>query len=461
MIVRSGGTCGPLVAVLLAATIAFRLWNPEALRGLRFAVLGRIGAWLPPVPVRPPWAIAAEVASVTAAAALIGWLAPRLGPVRTTVLGALAMVAVLVGVVIAALGFGLLLDPTWPLLSVAAIAASAALFVRWCAERKRHRIQAAFGHSLPQAVTDVLAERPDLVSFSPARRELTAVSVRIRDGEALLAPMSPTEAAAFLRKVHDAVAANVLRHGGMLYREDGGESLAIFNAPLDDMSHANHAAEAAAQIAVALDPLNAARRAAAEAAGEKYVRVYLDIGIDTGSCAVGNLVSDRYPAWSAVGPCIGTATSIGRLAKEYGVSIIVSENAVAGMAEARALELDLFRPGGAGRPIRVFTLLEPFVADRGVGASLAASHARMIAAYRNRQWAEAETALGECRAFRLEPLATLYSLYRTRIITAREIGLPSGWEGEDFGSAGIDTVTEVTPGDRMARHTGGERDQGA
>ena len=445
---------------MLATTIAFRLWNPDVLQALRFAVLGRIDAWLPPVPVRPSWAVYAEIASVVAAAIFIGWLAPRLRPPQTAILGALAAAAIVGGVALAALRFGLLLDPTWPLLSVIAIAGGAALFKHWSDERQRHRVRAAFGHSLPPAVIDALAAMPDLVSFAGARRELTVVSIHIRDPGAILAPMAPPEAAAFLRKVHDDIASIVLDHGGMLDRRTAEESLALFNAPLDDPAHADHAARAAAKIGIALDPLNAARRAAAEAAGQKYLRVHLDIGIDTGPCTVGNLISERYPAWTAVGPGIAVATSIGRLCREYGVGIIVGERTVAGMADPHVLELDLVRLGGGTKSLRVFTLLDPFVADAGTGTRLAACHARMIAAYRNREWAEAEAALRECRSFRIEALGTLYSLYRTRILTAREIAPPSGWEGA-WTWRKIDAVTEVTPGGPPPRHSDAERDEGA
>jgi adenylate cyclase len=460
MIVRNGGPCRLLVAVLLATTIAFRLWNPDVLQTLRFAVLGRIDAWLPPVPVRPSWAVHAEIASVVVAAALIGWLAPRLRPSQTAILGALAAAAIAGGVALAALQFGLLLDPTWPLLSAIAIAGGAALFTRRSDQRRRDRVRAAFGHSLPPVATDALAGTPGLVSFAGSRRELTIVSIRIRDPDAILAPMQPPEAAAFLRQVHEGIASIVLDHGGMLDRRTAEDCLALFNAPLDDPAHANHAAQAAAKIAVALDPLNAARRAAAEAAGQKYLKVHLDIGIDTGPCTVGNLISERYPAWTAFGPGIAVATSIGRLSREYGVSIIVGEGAVAGMAEPHVLELDLVRLGAGTRPLRVFTLLDPLVADAGTGMRLAAAHARMIAAYRNRDWAEAEAALRECRSFRVEALGTLYSLYRTRIATAREIAPPSGWEGVRTLEE-LDAVTEVTPGGPAPRHSGVGRDQGA
>jgi hypothetical protein len=74
-------------------------------------------------------------------------------------------------------------------------------------------------------------------------------------------------------------------------------------------------------------------------------------------------------------------------------------------------------------------------------------------------WAEA--ALRECRSFRIEALGTLYGLFLARIVTAREIAPPPGWEGATIGTLEeIDAVTKVTPGGPPPRHSG-ERDEGA
>ena len=454
MIVRSGGLCRLLVATLFAAAVALRLWDPGVVQAIRFAVLGRIDAWLPPVPVRPTWAITAEIAAVVLAMALIGWLAPRLKPPRIAILGALAGAVILAAVAVAALRFGLLFDPTWPLASTIVIAGGAALFVRSSAERKRDLVRSAFGHSLPRPVTDLIAERPDLVTFAGTLRELTVMSVTIRYFAAIVSPMKPAELAVFLRQIHDRLAGIILERNGMLDTQSGDGLLAFFNAPLDDPSHAGHAAEAAARIGAAFDALNAGRRTEAGAAGRRFIRVHFDVGIDTGDCTTGNLVSERHAAWSAVGPSIAIAARIGALCKEYGVGVVIGERTVALMS-GPALELDLVRVTGGGKPHRVFTLLDPLVGDASLRPRLAAAHARMIAAYRNADWTEAETALRECRSFRIEALATLHSLYRTRIVTAREIAPPSGWEGTD--TATLDErgpVTEVTPGAPMPRHSG-------
>jgi adenylate cyclase len=288
------------------------------------------------------------------------------------------------------------------------------------------------------------------------------MSVGIRDTGAVLAALPPPEAAALLRKVWDEVAAIVHAHGGMLDRRSGIETLALFNAPLEDAAHVDHAVQAAGRIALALDPLNATLRAAAEAAGRKYIRVHLDTGIESGSCMVGNLVSDRHPAWTAIGSPIENAAGIGRLCREYGVPVVLASGSVAGMAQPRVLELDLVRLQAGAKPIRIFVPVAPYVPDRAAADRLAAAHARMIARYRNGEWAEAEDSLRECRSHRIEALATLYSLYRTRIVAAREIAPPAGWEGARLGSRGeIDLVTEITPAPRVARHSEGERDQGA
>ena len=88
------------------------------------------------------------------------------------------------------------------------------------------------------------------------------------------------------------------------------------------------------------------------------------------------------------------------------------------------------------------------------------AHARMIAAYRNREWAEA--ALRKCRSLRIEALCTLFKPLPDAAPDRPRDRTPSGWEGATIETLEeIDAVTEVTPGGPPPRHSGMERDQRA
>jgi adenylate cyclase len=203
-----------------------------------------------------------------------------------------------------------------------------------------------------------------------------------------------------------------------------------------------------------VEELNARWRVEAETAGRKVNRVILDIGIDSGDCSVGNLGSgDRFD-YSAVGDSVDMAARIVGLAKRYGVTIVVGEATAARLEAPRAIELDLVKARGRPRPFRLYTLVDAIAADPAALKRLPPAHDRLIAAYRGGDWDGAEAALRECRSLRIEALGTLYSLYRTRIATCREIAPPVDWDGADVAAEADDrSVTDVTPGDVLAGHT--------
>ena len=120
-----------------------------------------------------------------------------------------------------------------------------------------------------------------------------------------------------------------------------------------------------------------------------------------------------------------------QLSEVYGVGVVIDDATAALVEEPRLLELDLVRVNGRGRPIRLFTLAGVIEEADQVFAHLAPAHAAMIACYRDRDWDGAEAALAHCLGFRIEALLTLYSLYRSRIATCREIPPPPEWDGAD------------------------------
>ena len=245
------------------------------------------------------------------------------------------------------------------------------------------------------------------------------MSVTIRDFAAIVAPMQPAELAVFLRQLHDRLAGIILDRNGMLDTQSGDGLLALFNAPLDDASHADHAAEAAAKIGAGFDALNAARRAAAEAAGRKYRPRPSSTSAST-----------PVTAPPATSPRNGTPP--GRRSARASASRRGSERSARSTGSASSSASAPSPACPTRRCSNSISSGSPAAASRSASSPssirwsptrasrprLAAAHARMIAAYRNADWTEAETALRECRSFRIEPLATLYSLYRTRIVTA-------------------------------------------
>ena len=117
--------------------------------------------------------------------------------------------------------------------------------------------------------------------------------------------------------------------------------------------------------------------------------------------------------------------------KIYGVDIIASEAALAGVDGFARLEIDLIRVKGKTRPVRIFHL----AGDEAHAASaaftrLSAAHGEMLRAYRARDWDGAEAALTRCRDdAAAASLAPLYRLYAQRIAAFRAKPPAADWDG--------------------------------
>ena len=211
----------------------------------------------------------------------------------------------------------------------------------------------------------------------------------------------------------------------------GDAIMAFWNAPLDDPDHARNASGAALRMAARMADLNVKWREEAEAAGRKFNRVAIGIGINTGQCCVGNLGSEQRFDYSAIGDDVNVASRFEGLSKLYGLTIIIGEPTVAKMEGAEMLEVDLIRVKGRAAPTRIFTPLDVLGGAPEAIATLVVAHRRMLKSYRSQDWDGAEAAIADCKAAGFEALGAFYGLYQKRIAEFREAPPPADWDGAD------------------------------
>jgi adenylate cyclase len=205
--------------------------------------------------------------------------------------------------------------------------------------------------------------------------------------------------------------------------------MAFWNAPLDDPEHAKHACGCALAMIDALHDINRTMEADARAEGRAFYPLQIGIGLNTGECVVGNVGSDQRFDYSAIGDAVNLASRLESQSKTYGIPIIMSESTLAEVPGWAAVEVDLIVVRGKEEAIRIYTLLGDDSAGRSESfAQLSLSHERLLAAYRESRWDDAQAALEMCRS--IEPrLAHLYDLYRARISRFRDVPPPPGWRG--------------------------------
>ena len=154
------------------------------------------------------------------------------------------------------------------------------------------------------------------------------------------------------------------------------------------------------------------------------------IGINTGPASVGNMGSKQRFAYSAIGDTVNLASRLEGQTKYYGTSILISEATRQQVDDFATLEVDLLRVKGKQEPVRVFALLgDADYARVGNFSEWQAVHVKMIDAYRQRDFAQAEELIVECQDFAADRISNLYRLYAERVATLKADTPPVDWDG--------------------------------
>lgn len=133
---------------------------------------------------------------------------------------------------------------------------------------------------------------------------------------------TPERLFVFTNELLDRLADCVFENKGSLIRYTGDGLIALFGRPIVREDHAFLACEAAMRMKEELDELNFHR----EQRGEP--RVYIRIGINTGSMMVGLLGGRQRYDYSVLGNNVNVAARFERLNKDFGTTILVGEETV-------------------------------------------------------------------------------------------------------------------------------------
>ncbi|MEM1429323.1 MAG: adenylate/guanylate cyclase domain-containing protein [Pseudomonadota bacterium] len=387
--------------------------------------------------VRPNYAIGAELATL----AILGLLVVVLVPA----IAARWVIALAAGLVAswAALTWGLfetrriLLDPSWPILGTALVLVlmSTANYLR--EERRRAAIRTAFGQYVSPDLVARLADAPEALTLGGERRDITVLFSDVRGFTALAEGYrdDPQGLTALMNRLLNVLSAAILDHRGTIDKFMGDAVMAFWNAPLDIDDHPQASCAAALRMQADIARLNGARLSEAPAArGDGGRPIDVGIGINTGSCVVGNMGSDTRFDYTALGDAVNLASRLEGQCKTYGVKILLGAATAETVAQDFALiEIDLIRVKGKTAPERIYALLGDAAMQRSAGfAELAALNAEMRQAYAAQKWAAVRPALDridQCADVLGVDLAGYTALYRGRCAAFLSTPPGPGWDG--------------------------------
>jgi len=368
----------------------------------------------------PIYGIVVEFATAFLFGLLVIAFAPLFGPVTLVALGA-AFASVLIGT--SAYFYTqhrLLIDFTYPLMSTTAIYLTLIFssFVREQAQRRQ--IRSAFGQYLSPALVEQLAQSPEKLVLGGEEREMTIMFSDMRGFTSISETYKsdPQGLTALMNRFLTPLTNAILNRKGTIDKYMGDAIMAFWNAPLDDKDHHLNACEAALDMLDRVDELNQAREQEAKEEGRPFIPLNAGIGLNTGTCVVGNMGSDQRFDYSVFGDSVNLASRLEGQSKEYGFPIIVgSKTALAVKEKFAILELDFIMVKGKKEPEVIYAIAgRKDTAQSGRFQRLRNLTIEMLACYRGRDWNGALAAIERGRRTdEANSLELLYRLYEARI----------------------------------------------
>ena len=383
---------------------------------------------------QPIYGIVVEFTTALIFGLLVIAFAPSFGPITLVALGAVFASALIGTSWYFYAQHRLLIDFTYPLMSTTAIYLTLIFssFVREQAQRRQ--IRSAFGQYLSPALVEQLAQSPEKLVLGGEEREMTIMFSDMRGFTSISETYKsdPQGLTALMNRFLTPLTNAILNRKGTIDKYMGDAIMAFWNAPLDDKEHQLNACEAALDMLERVDALEQAREQEALDGGHTYIPLNIGVGLNTGTCVVGNMGSDMRFDYSVLGDSVNLASRLEGQSKEYGFPIIVgSKTALAVKEKFAILELDFIMVKGKKEPEVIYAIAgREDTAQSGRFQRLRNLTIEMLGCYRSRDWEGALAAIERGRRTdEAHSLELLYNLYEARIRGFIENPPPEDWSG--------------------------------
>ncbi|MCU4179773.1 adenylate/guanylate cyclase domain-containing protein [Bosea sp. BH3] len=224
----------------------------------------------------------------------------------------------------------------------------------------------------------------------------------------------------------------ILERKGTIDKYMGDAILAFWNAPLDDAVHQINACEAALDMLDCIEALNREREREAKESGKAFLPLNVGVGLNTGTCVVGNMGSDLRFDYSVLGDTVNLASRLEGQSKAYGFPILnASATALAAKDKFAIVEVDFIAVKGRTEPEVVYAVAGRADMARSENfQQLRQLMVDILASYRARDWHRALEAIQRARSLEgADRFATVMDLYEARISAFRVEPPGEGWNG--------------------------------
>ncbi len=213
------------------------------------------------------------------------------------------------------------------------------------AERDMVSVSQMFGRFVPKAIADSMIK--DKGALDPVERQATVLFVDLVGFTKLTEAKGPKAIVDILNAYFDAATEIIGQHNGVVTQYQGDAILAIFNVPLEDENHPQHAFDASIEL------LNAV--------GEKTFageRLAIRIGLNSGPLIAGNVGGGGRQSYTVHGDTVNLAARLESLNKEHGTSLLVSQSTSGLLQNSGLRKIGETEIRGLSEPIGLYALKE-------------------------------------------------------------------------------------------------------
>jgi len=225
--------------------------------------------------------------------------------------------------------------------------------VNYLSEKKHSQYLAdAFGKYISKDLLKEIVTHKKELKLGGGKRTITIFFSDIRNFTSISEKLKPEELVKLLNEYLTEMGKIILDYKGTVDKFIGDAIMAFWNAPLTLDNHAEMACRAT------IEQVRKIKELQEKWKKEGMPLVEIGCGLHTGSAIIGNMGSEDRFDYTAIGDTINLGSRLEGLTKQYGVSIIVSEdvyNAVKDKFNFR--KLDTVRVKGKNIPVRIYELV--------------------------------------------------------------------------------------------------------
>ena len=379
---------------------------------------------------RPDFAHGLEVVASFLLGLLLIWLLPKWGSVWCAILTLVAIVGVVGGAWYAFDVYNWLLDPIYFSVVILVIYLTQSLLIFLATEAERSRVRGAFGMYLSPALVEQLASDPEQLKLGGEMKDISIMFCDVRGFTSISELYDPEGLTQLINKFLTPMTQVIMDRMGTIDKYMGDCIMAFWNAPVDVPTHVAEACNSALIMFEKLEELNLELEQEAANNNRAFLPLKIGIGLNTGSCCVGNMGSNQRFDYSILGDDVNLCSRLEGQSKGYGVDIVISETTKIAAPEFATIELDLIQVKGKTVPVRIFALLgDAQVLTSEWFKDMSAVHAELMSEYREQNWGNAKALIVKARASAGDKFDGLYDLFSSRILEYESNPPGSEWDG--------------------------------